>query len=106
MFGFSFNGGVNKPISQYIFLFFETLSNHSMKPFILMSHFNTKHENLKNKPLKFFKYKESELKANKGPIASFTCLNARSVEASYKIRKNCLGGKTIYHWRNINFTRS
>lgn len=83
-FGFTYTGNFSEPVPQCV-ICLETLSNHSMKPSLLLRHFNTKHINLINKPLEFFKRKESELKVNKGAITSFTGLNTRAVEASYKV---------------------
>lgn len=83
-FGFTFTGSISEPIPQCV-ICMETLSNHSMKPSLLMRHFNTKHANLKNKDIAYFKRKESELKSNKGSMKSFTGLNYRAVEASYKV---------------------
>lgn len=42
-FGFIFTGNVTEPLPQCV-ICLETLSNHSMKPSLLMRHFNTKHE--------------------------------------------------------------
>lgn len=63
----------------------ETLSHHSMKPSLLKRHFQTKHESYKDKPLDFFKRKESSLKGSKKNISSFTSFNLKVVEASYKV---------------------
>lgn len=48
----------------------EILSNskHSMKPSLLKRHFQTNHENYKDKPMDFFKRKETALKSSKGSI--------------------------------------
>lgn len=74
------------------------LFGNTFKPFnetiLLKRHFQTKHENYKDKPLDFFKRKETALKSSKGSINSFTSLNSKSVEASYKVSlKIVLEGK-------------
>lgn len=82
-FGFTYTGNVIDPIPQYICM--ETLSKHSMKPSLLIRHFNTKHSNLKGKPMAYFKNKENQLKGNKNTMSSFLSVNMRAVEASYKV---------------------
>ncbi|XP_054276637.1 zinc finger BED domain-containing protein 5-like [Macrosteles quadrilineatus] len=83
-FGFTYTGDLNEPTPQCV-ICMETLSKHSMKPSLLMRHFNTKHHNLKGKPVAYFKNKESELKGSKNTMSSFSSLNTRAVEASYKV---------------------
>lgn len=83
-FGFTFAGDINEPIPQCV-ICMEMLSKHSMKPSLLMRHFNTKHGNLKGKPLVYFKNKEIEVKGSKTTMSSFSSLNVRAVEASYKV---------------------
>jgi hypothetical protein len=50
-----------------------------------MRHFETKHGDLKHKPLEYFKRKLSDLSASKGQIMSFSGVNMKAVEASYKV---------------------
>jgi hypothetical protein len=56
-----------------------------MKPSLLMRHFETKHEDLKHKPLEYFQRKLSDLSASKGQIMSFSGINMKVVEVSYKV---------------------
>jgi hypothetical protein len=50
-----------------------------------MRHFETKHGDLKHKPLEYFQRKLSDLSASKGQIMSFSGINMMAVEASYKV---------------------
>jgi hypothetical protein len=56
-----------------------------MKSSLLMRHFETKHGDLKHKPLEYFQRKLSDLLASKGQIISFPGVNMKAVEASYKV---------------------
>jgi hypothetical protein len=66
-FGFTYTGEESAPVPQCV-ICYETLSNHSMKPSLLMLHFETKHRDLKHKPLGYFQRKLSDLSASKGQI--------------------------------------
>jgi hypothetical protein len=50
-----------------------------------MHHFETKHGDLKHMPLEYFQRKLSDLSASKGQIMSFSGVNMKAVEASYKV---------------------
>jgi hypothetical protein len=54
-----------------------------MKPSLLMRHFETKHRDLKHKPLEYFQRK---LSASKGQlqVVSLSGVNMKAVETSYK----------------------
>jgi hypothetical protein len=56
-----------------------------MKPSLLMCHSETKHGDLKHKPLEYFQRKLSNLSASKGQIMSFSGVNMKVVEVSYKV---------------------
>jgi hypothetical protein len=66
-FDFTYTGEESAPVPQCV-ICYETLSNHLMKPSLLMRHFETKHGNLKHKPLEYFQRKLSDLSASKGQI--------------------------------------
>jgi hypothetical protein len=55
-FDFTYTGEESAPVPQCV-ICYETLSNHSMKPSLLMRHFETKHGDLKHKPLEYFQKK-------------------------------------------------
>jgi hypothetical protein len=69
--GFTYTGEESAPVPQCV-ICYETLSNHSMKPSLLMHQFDTKHGDLKHKPLEYFQRKLSDLSASKGQIMSFS----------------------------------
>jgi hypothetical protein len=50
-----------------------------------MRHFETKHGDLKHKPLEYFQTKLSDFSASKVQIMSFSGVNLKAVEASYKV---------------------
>jgi hypothetical protein len=50
-----------------------------------MHHFETKHGDLEHKPLEYFQRKLSDLSASKGQIMSFSGVNMKAVETSYKV---------------------
>jgi hypothetical protein len=77
-FGFTYTGEESAPDPQCV-ICYETLSNHSMKPYLLMHHFETKHGDLKQKPLEYFQRKLSDLSASKGQIMSFSGVNMKAV---------------------------
>lgn len=60
-FGFTYTGDENEPIPQCV-VWMETLSKHIMKPSLLIRHFNTKHCNLKGKPVYILKLKRMKSK--------------------------------------------
>jgi hypothetical protein len=83
-FGFTYTGEESAPVPQCV-ICYETLSNHSMKPSLLMRHFETKRGDLKHKLLEYFQRKLSDLSASKGQIMSFSGVNMKAVEASYEV---------------------
>jgi hypothetical protein len=57
-----------------------------MKPSLLIRHFETKHGDLKHKPLEYFQRKLSDLSASKGQTMSFSGVNMKAIETmSYKV---------------------
>jgi hypothetical protein len=56
-----------------------------MKPSLLMRHYETKHGDLKHKPLEYFQRKLSDLSASKGQIMSFSGVNMKAAEAFCKV---------------------
>jgi hypothetical protein len=56
-----------------------------MKPSLLMRHSETKHGDLKHKPLEYFQRKLSDLSASKDQIMSFSGVNMKAVEAFYRV---------------------
>jgi hypothetical protein len=56
-----------------------------MKPSLLMCHFETKHGDLKHKPLEYFQRKLSTLSASKVQVTSFSGVNMKAVDAFYKV---------------------
>lgn len=84
-YGFTYNEVHDNEVRPQCVICLETLSHHSMKPSLLKRHFLTKHESYQNKPLDFFKRKEASLKGSTTSINSFTTLNLKAVEASYKV---------------------
>jgi hypothetical protein len=72
------------PVPQGV-ICYETLSNHSMKPSLLMCHFETKHGGLKHKPLEDFQRKLSDLSASKSQIVSFSGVNMKAVECNWRV---------------------
>lgn len=56
-----------------------------MKSSHLKRHFTKKHNSLKNKPLEFSKREESELRSNQNAQKSFTAVNSKALEASYRV---------------------
>jgi hypothetical protein len=78
-----------------------------MEPSLLMHHFETKHGDLKHKPLEYFQRKLSNLSASKNQIMSFSGVNMKVVEASYKVSlRIAKAGKTSYNWRVLTATSS
>jgi hypothetical protein len=55
------------------------------KTFLLMRHFETKHGDLKHKPLEYFQRKLYNLSKSKSQITSFSGISIMAVEASCKI---------------------
>jgi hypothetical protein len=56
-----------------------------MKPSLHMRHYETKHGGLKHKPLEYFQRKLSDLSASKDQTMSFSRVNTKAEEASYKV---------------------
>jgi hypothetical protein len=57
-----------------------------MKSSLLTHHFETKHGDLKHKPLEYFQRKMSDLSASKGQVMPFSGVNMKAVGAmSYKV---------------------
>jgi hypothetical protein len=50
-----------------------------------MRHFETKHGEIRHKPLEYFQTKLSNLLASKGQMMSLSGVDMKSVEASYKV---------------------
>lgn len=63
----------------------ELLSNQSMKLSLLKRHFESKHANLKNKSIKYFKSQLSGLKHSSKIIENFANINEKALEASYHV---------------------
>jgi hypothetical protein len=61
---------------------YETLSNHSMKPSLLMHHFEIKDGDLKQKTLEHFQRKLSDLSASKGHIMPFSGVTMKAAQTS------------------------
>jgi hypothetical protein len=56
-----------------------------MKPSLRMRHFETKHGDLKCKPLEYFQRKLSNLSTSKGKIMSFSGVKMKTVDACYNV---------------------
>jgi hypothetical protein len=56
-----------------------------MKASLVMRHFETKRGDLKHKPLEYFQINLSDFSASKGQKMSFSGVNIKAVEASYKV---------------------
>ena len=56
-----------------------------MKPSLLLRHLQTKHGNVKDKPLDYFQQKISDFASNKQQINQFIGINMKATEASYKV---------------------
>lgn len=72
----------DNPIPQCV-VCFETLSNQSMKPSLLMRHQNTKHSDLVGKPIEFFKRKSTFLKKENQCMTKFVNTDSNLIKASY-----------------------
>jgi hypothetical protein len=79
-FGFTYTAEDSMPVPQCV-ICYTTLPNYLMKPSLLMCHFETKHGDLKHKPLEYFRRKLSNLSASKGQIMSFFGVNMKGVQA-------------------------
>jgi hypothetical protein len=66
-----------------------------MKLSLLMRHFETKHGDLNHKPLEYFQRKLSDLSASKGQIMSFSGVNMKAVDTSYKVKEQIKQEKLI-----------
>jgi hypothetical protein len=96
-FGFMRTGEESAPVPQCV-ICYETLSNHSIKPSLIMHHSETKHEHFTHKPLEYFQRKLSDLSASKCQIMSFSGVNMKAVEASNKVSlRIAKAGKTSSH---------
>ena len=63
----------------------QTLSKNSMKPSLLRRHFVTKHKELQNKPIEFFKRKASEIIKSRSIINHFSQSNKIAQKTSYEL---------------------
>ena len=63
----------------------EELANESMKPAKLRRHLETKHSELKDKPLAYFQKKEEELQALRKEMRKFSSTTENAMYASYLI---------------------
>ncbi len=61
------------------------LANDSLKPVKLIRHLQTKHPMLKDKPVDFFRRKESALTGQKQTMTSQTTLPVKALTASYEV---------------------
>lgn len=90
--GFTWIGDANNPSPQCV-LCSEVLANSCLKPSYLRRHLQSKHNNLKDKPVDFFKCKLEELRKNKQLLASHSGFGSSkdalraSYLASYTIAK-------------------
>ncbi|XP_003369628.1 zinc finger protein [Trichinella spiralis] len=70
-FGFTWNGDHKDPHPLCV-ICYEILANESMWPNKLLRHIETKHMDLKSKPLQFFESKLKELNASQCVLSHFT----------------------------------
>lgn len=82
--GFTWNQDAVDPRPQCV-VCFEILANESMRPSKLSRHIETKHSNLKNKSVDFFKRKLMDMKTSKNVLSHFTNINEKATYASYLI---------------------
>ena len=64
---------------------YDQLANESMRPNKLLRHFESKHSELKNKPLDFFERMLGRLKKGQGVMQRFGNLNEKALYVSYLI---------------------
>ncbi|KRZ00159.1 Zinc finger BED domain-containing protein 5 [Trichinella zimbabwensis] len=83
-FGFTWNGDHKDPRPLCV-ICYEILANESMRPNKLLRHIETKHMDLKSKPLQFFESKLKELNASQCVLSHFTNVNEKAMHASYLI---------------------
>ncbi|KRZ09932.1 SCAN domain-containing protein 3 [Trichinella zimbabwensis] len=83
-FGFAWNSDHEDRRPQCV-ICYAILANESMRPNKLLRHIETKHMDLKNKPLQFFESKLKELNASQCVLPHFTNINEKAMHASYLI---------------------
>jgi len=85
-FGFTWTGSSDEPSPQCV-VCSEILSKNSMKPSLLKRHFESKHGNLVNKDLEYFKRLLEDLNCRKTTIKHFSGAdkNEKALRASYKV---------------------
>ncbi|KAL1242137.1 SCAN domain-containing protein [Trichinella spiralis] len=83
-FGFTWNGDHKDP-RPFCVIYYEILANESMRPNKQLRHIETKHMDLKSKPLQFFESKLKELNASQCVLSHFTNVNEKAMHASYLI---------------------
>lgn len=97
-FGFSWTGDENEPIPLCV-ICFENLTNKSMKPSNLKRHFETNHNQYKDKPIDFFENKLKDLNQSRKVMWGLTGGdNQKILEASYRVSlliAKCSAAETI-----------
>ncbi|CAH1114605.1 unnamed protein product [Psylliodes chrysocephalus] len=85
-FGFTWTGSSDEPSPQCV-VCSEVLSKNSMKSSLLKRHFESKHGNLVNKDLEYFKRLLEDLHSRKSTIKHFSGAdkNEKALKASYKV---------------------
>lgn len=83
-FGFTWNRKEDDPRPQCV-ICQEILANESMRPSKLIRHFETKHSDLKNKPIDYFKTKLQELNNSQNLFSRFISINEKAMVVSYLI---------------------
>ena len=63
----------------------DRLSNEAMKPSKLLRHLNTKHSELKHKPLEYFEIRKRGHEAQKKILRATTSINVNALRASYLV---------------------
>jgi hypothetical protein len=77
-----------------------------MKTSLLLRHFETKHEDLKHKPLEYFQRKLSDLSASEGHKISFSGVNMKAVKVSYKVSIRIAKAGKPHNWRVVTASSS
>ena len=63
----------------------DRLSNEAMKPSTLLRHLNTKHSEVKHKPLEYFEIRKRGHEAQKKSLRATTSINVNALRASYLV---------------------
>ena len=82
--GFTWNEDKEDPRPQCV-ICYEQLTNESMRPNKLLRHVESKHPELKHKPLDLFKKLLANIKTEQRILHRFTNLNEKSLYVSYLI---------------------